>query len=135
MLETERFKKGMAVRRKVLGDAYVDGAKKRTTALAQKLTQPFQELVTESVWGHIWSRPGLDHRTRNLINVALMVSMNRPNELRLYIEARKNTGATIEEIAEVILQTAVYCGAPAALEAFKELERVLAEEEQENIRA
>ena len=132
-MESERFKKGMAVRRKVLGDAYVDGALKRTTELTQKLTQPFQELVTESVWGHIWSRPGLDHRTRNLINVALMVSMNRPNELRLYIKARKNTGASIEEIAEVILQTAVYCGAPAALEAFKEFERVLAEEQEANI--
>jgi 4-carboxymuconolactone decarboxylase len=132
-LESDRYKKGMAVRRKILGDAYVDGAKKRTTELAQQLTQPFQELVTEAVWGHIWSRPGLDHRTRNLINVALMVSMNRPNELRLYIKARQNTGATIEEIAEVILQTAVYCGAPAALEAFKEFERVLAEEEKADI--
>jgi 4-carboxymuconolactone decarboxylase len=132
-LESDRYKKGMAVRRKVLGDAYVNAAKKRSTELAQKLTQPFQELVTESVWGHVWSRPGLDHRTRNLINVALMVSMNRPNELRLYIKARKNTGATTEEIAEVILQTAVYCGAPAALEAFKEFERVLAEEKEANI--
>jgi 4-carboxymuconolactone decarboxylase len=83
----------MAVRMKVLGDAYVDRALKRSTELAQKLTQPFQELVTEAVWGHIWSRPGLDHRTRNLINVALMVSMNRPNALRLYIKARENTGA------------------------------------------
>ena len=129
MLETDRFKKGTAVRRKVLGDAYVDGAKKRSTELAQKLTQPFQDLVTESVWGHIWSRPGLDHRTRNLVNVALMVAMNRPNELRLYIKARQNTGATLEEITEVILQTTVYCGAPAALEAFKELERVLEEEQ------
>lgn len=131
-METERFKKGMAMRRKILGDAYVDGAKKRSTEQAQQLTQPFQELVTEAVWGHIWSRPGLDHRTRNLINVALMVSMNRPNELRLYIKARQNTGATIEEIAEVILQTSVYCGVPAALEAFKEFERVLEEEEKGN---
>jgi 4-carboxymuconolactone decarboxylase len=71
----------------------------------------------------------LDDRTRNLINVALMVSMNRPNELRLYIKARRNTGATIEEIAEVILHTSVYCGVPAALEAFKEFDQVLAEEE------
>ena len=131
-METERFKKGMAMRRKILGDAYVDGAKKRSTEQAQQLTQPFQELVTEAVWSHIWSRPGLDHRTRNLINVALMVSMNRPNELRLYIKARQNTGATIEEIAEVILQTSVYCGVPAALEAFKEFERVLEEEEKGN---
>jgi 4-carboxymuconolactone decarboxylase len=124
-METERFKSGLALRRKILGDAYVDAALKKATPL----TQPFQELATEAVWGHIWSRPGLDHRTRNLINVALMVALDRPNELRLYIKARRNTGATLEEIAEVILQTAVYCGVPAALEAFREFERVLAEEE------
>ncbi|MEY3739992.1 MAG: hypothetical protein RLZZ192_668 [Pseudomonadota bacterium] len=128
-MESERFKVGIAKRRKVLGDGYVNGAQKRASALATELTKPFQELVTESVWGHIWSRPGLDDRTRNLINVALMVSMNRPNELRLYIKARRNTGATIEEIAEVILHTSVYCGVPAALEAFKEFDQVLAEEE------
>jgi len=123
-MPNERFEKGMALRRKVLGDAYVDGALSKVT----RLTQPFQELVTETVWDHIWGRPGLDHRTRNLLNVALMVSMNRPNELRLYIKTRRNTGATLEEIAEVILHTSVYCGVPAALEAFKEFERVLAEE-------
>ena len=124
-----RFESGLRKRREILGDAYVDGAQKRTTPLATELTQPFQELVTEAVWGHIWSRPGLDHRTRNLINVALMVAMNRPNELKLYIKARKNTGATLEDIAEVILQTTVYCGVPAALEAFKEFDQVLAEEQ------
>lgn len=134
-MESERYKKGMAVRRKVLGDAYVDAAQKRRTGRAQELTRPFQELITESVWGHVWSRPGLDHRTRNLINVALMVAMDRPNELRLYIKSRRNTGATLEEIAEVILHTTVYCGAPAALEAFKEFERVLAEEEEEHAKA
>lgn len=132
-MESERFKKGMEMRRKILGDAYVNGAQKRSTGVATELTKPFQELITESVWGHIWSRPGLDPRTRNLINVALMVSMNRPNELRLYIKARRNTGATLEEIAEVIMQTTVYCGVPAALEAFKEFERVLAEEEEGNL--
>lgn len=126
-----RFETGMEKRRQILGDAYVDGAQKRATQLATDLTQPFQDLVTEAVWGHIWSRPGLDHRTRNLINVALMVSMNRPNELRLYIKARKNTGATLEEISEVLLQTTVYCGVPAALEAFKEFDQVVAEEEAE----
>lgn len=134
-METERFKRGMALRRKVLGDAYVNAALKRKTPKAQKLTQPFQELVGEVVWDHIWGRPGLDHRTRNLINVALMVSMNRPNELRLYVKTRRNTGATLEEISEVILQAAVYCGIPAGLEAFKEFERVLAEEEEEDAKA
>ncbi len=125
-MESERFKQGLALRKEVLGDAYVDAALKRATAL----TQPFQELITEAVWGHVWSRPGLDHRTRNLINVALMVSLNRPNELRLYIKARRQTGATLEEISEVILHATVYCGVPAGLEAFKEFERVLAEEKE-----
>ena len=129
-MESERIKQGMETRRKILGDAYVDNAQKRSTSLATELTKPFQDLVTESVWSHIWSRPGLDHRTRNLINVALMVSMNRPNELRLYIKARRQTGATLEEISEVILHATVYCGVPAGLEAFKEFERVLAEEKE-----
>lgn len=123
-MESDLFKKGMARRREILGDAYVDGALARAT----ELTRPFQEIVTEGVWGHIWSRPGLDARTRNLINVALMVAMNRPNELRLYVKARHNTGATLEEIVEVILQTTLYCGVPAALESFKEFDIALAEE-------
>lgn len=124
ILKSERFNEGMKVRRAVLGDRYVDGALEKST----ELTAPFQDLVTETVWGHVWSRPGLDHRTRNLINVALMVAMNRPNELRLYVKTRKNTGATLEEIREVILHTAVYCGVPAALESFKEFDAALAEE-------
>ncbi|MES2184006.1 MAG: carboxymuconolactone decarboxylase family protein [Pseudomonadota bacterium] len=123
-MSSERFKQGLEKRRSVLGDAYVDGV----LARASKFTQPFQELVTESVWGHIWSRGTLDDRTRNLINVALMVAMDRPNELKLYIKARKGTGASLEDIAEVILHTTVYCGVPAALEAFKEFDLVLAEE-------
>lgn len=125
-ITSERFTQGMALRRETLGAEYVDAALAKTTAL----TAPFQELITEAVWGHVWSRDVLDHRVRNLINVALMVSMNRPNELRLYIKARRQTGATIEEIAEVILHCTVYCGVPASLEAFKEFERVLAEEKE-----
>ena len=121
----------MALRRETLGAEYVDAALARTS----ELTAPFQELITEAVWGHVWSRDVLDHRVRNLINVALMVSMNRPNELRLYIKARRQTGATIEEIAEVILHCTVYCGVPASLEAFKEFERVLAEEKEAGLSA
>jgi len=126
-MTTELFDAGLKKRRQILGNAYVDAA----LAKATKLTQPFQELVTETVWGRVWSRDTLDHRTRNLINIALMVAMNRPNELRLYVAARKQTGATLEEIAEVIFQTAVYCGVPAALEAFKEFDRQLAEEKKD----
>jgi 4-carboxymuconolactone decarboxylase len=126
-MESELFKQGLKRRREILGDAYVDGALARAT----ELTKPFQELVTEGVWGRIWSRPGLDARTRNLVNVGLMVAMNRPNELRLYVKARHQTGATLEEIVEVILQTTMYCGVPAALESFKEFDIALAEEKAE----
>jgi 4-carboxymuconolactone decarboxylase len=123
-MSSEMFKKGMEKRRSILGDAYVDAAVGRQNPW----NAPFQEMVTEAVWGHVWSRPGLDHKTRNLINVALMIALDRPNELRLYIKARHNTGATLEEIAEVIHHATVYCGVPAGLEAFKELDKALAEE-------
>ena len=126
-METELYKKGLKRRREIMGDAYVDGVLGRAT----ELTKPFQEVVTEAVWGRIWSRPGVYARTRNLVNVALMIAMNRPNELRLYVKARHRTGATLEEIAEIILQTTLYCGVPAALEAFKEFEIALAEEKAE----
>jgi 4-carboxymuconolactone decarboxylase len=125
-METELYKKGLERRRKILGDAYVDDVLSRAT----EFTKPFQEVVTEAVWGRIWSRPGLDARIRNLVNVALMVAMNRPNELRIYVKARHRTGATLEEIAEIILQTTLYCGVPAGLEAFKEFESALAEEKE-----
>lgn len=125
-MKTELYENGLKRRREILGDAYVDGVLSRAT----DLTAPFQEVVTEAVWGRIWSRQGLDPRIRNLVNVALMVAMNRPNELRLYVKARHRTGATLEEIAEVLLQTTLYCGVPAGLEAFKEFETALAEEAQ-----
>ncbi|WP_011582273.1 MULTISPECIES: carboxymuconolactone decarboxylase family protein [Chelativorans] len=123
-MPSQKYETGMRRRRQILGDAYVDAALKAST----DLTAPFQELVAEYVWGTIWSREGLDERTRNLINVALMVAMNRPHELQLYIKARHQTGAKLEEISETILQTAVYCGVPAALEAFKEFNAVVESE-------
>jgi 4-carboxymuconolactone decarboxylase len=123
-MPSEMFDKGMEKRRSILGDAYVDAAVGRQN----EWNTPFQEMITEAVWGHVWSRPGLDDKTRNLINVALMIALDRPNELRLYIKARTRTGATLQEIAEVIHHATVYCGVPAGLEAFKELERALAEE-------
>jgi len=121
---SELFKKGMQKRRAILGDQYVDSVLESDNTWSP----PFQEMITEAVWGHVWSRPGLDDRTRNLINVGLMIALNKPNELRLYIKARERTGATLQEIAEVIHHATVYCGVPAGLEAFKELEKALAEE-------
>lgn len=124
-MSSEMFKNGMEKRRSILGDTYVDAAVGRQ----DEWNAPFQEMITEAVWGHVWSRPGLDDRTRNLINVALMIALDRPNELRLYIKVRQRTGATLAEIAEVIHHATVYCGVPAGLEAFKELEKALAEED------
>jgi 4-carboxymuconolactone decarboxylase len=123
-MSSERYEKGLARRREVLGDAYVNNSLKKKSSH----TEAFQELITEAVWGHVWSRPNLTDRERNLINVALMVSLDRPHELELYIKARRQTGASLEEIAEVILHCTVYCGVPASLEAFKIFDRVIAEE-------
>lgn len=123
-MPSELFNKGMKKRRAILGDHYVDSAVNSDNTWSP----PFQEMITEAVWGHVWSRPGLDDRTRNLINVGLMIALDRPNELRLYIKARERTGATLQEIAEVIHHATVYCGVPAGLEAFKEFEKALAEE-------
>ncbi len=125
-MENERFRNGIEKRRQILGSAYVDKAFANATAY----TQPLQELITEGVWGHIWSRPGLDDRVRNLLNVALMVALDRPEELRLYIKVRQTTGASLEDIAETLLHATIYCGIPAGLNAFKQLERVLEEEKQ-----
>jgi 4-carboxymuconolactone decarboxylase len=120
----DRYTTGMEKRRSVLGDAYVDS----TLTSPSDLAQPFQRLVAESVWGHIWSRPGLDDRTRTLLNIALLTALGRPHELKLYIQSRGNTGTSAEDVAEVLLHASIYCGIPAGVEAFKVLELTLAEE-------
>jgi len=111
----EQTAKGMRVRRKVLGDAHVD----RAVAAVTPFTADFQDLLTRYAWGEIWTRPGLDLRTRSCITVAMLVALNRPEELALHIRAALNNGVTREELQEVLLQTAVYCGVPAANSAFK----------------
>jgi 4-carboxymuconolactone decarboxylase len=99
----------------VLGDAYVDQA----LANADELTRPLQDLVTEYCWGEIWTRPGLPRQTRSLINVAMLTALNRPHEVRLHVRGALNNGCTREEITEVLLQTAIYCGVPAAIDSFR----------------
>jgi 3-oxoadipate enol-lactonase/4-carboxymuconolactone decarboxylase len=111
----EQAAKGMRVRRKVLGDAHVD----RAVAAATPFTADFQDLLTRYAWGEIWTRPGLDLRTRSCITVAMLVALNRPEELALHIRGALNNGVTREELQEVLLQAAVYCGVPAANSAFK----------------
>ena len=113
--ETELFKRGLAVRREVLGAEYVE----RSMANADKFTTPILKFITEWCWGEIWSRPGLDRKTRSFINVAMLTALNRSNEVRLHVRAALRNGLTREEIGDVIMHTAIYCGAPAALDSMK----------------
>ena len=117
------FARGMAVRREVLGDEHVD----RAMAAATDLTADFQRLITRYAWGEIWSRPGLDRRIRSCITLAMLVALNRPEELAMHLRAATNNGVTQAEIKELLLQTAVYCGVPAANAAFAIAQRVLPE--------
>lgn len=105
---------GMRVRREVLGDEHVD----RATASATELTRDFQDLITRYAWGEIWTRPGLDRRTRSCITITALVARGQFDELALHIRAARRTGLSNEEIAEVLLHCAVYCGVPAANSAF-----------------
>jgi 4-carboxymuconolactone decarboxylase len=114
MDERERAARGMEIRRAVLGDAHVDRARAATT----DLTADFQDLITRYAWGEIWARPGLPRRTRSLITIAMLVALNRPEELRLHLRAAAACGVTREELREVLLHAAVYCGVPAANAAF-----------------
>ena len=123
MNERERHSKGMKVRKQVLGKAHVERAEARTN----KFNAPFQDLITRYAWGEIWTRPGLPQKTRSMITIAMMVALNRPEELKLHLRACVSTGVSREEIQEVLLQTAIYCGVPAANHAFQIAEEVFAE--------
>jgi 4-carboxymuconolactone decarboxylase len=114
MDERECHEKGLTVRRAVLGDAHVDAALARST----DLTHEFQDLLTRYAWGEIWDRPGLPRHTRSLLTIAMLVALNRPEELRMHIRAARNNGVTPDDIKEVLLQAALYCGLPAANAAF-----------------
>ena len=122
----KRYEDGLAVRREVLGADYVD----RAIADADTLTQPLQELITEYCWGAVWTRPGLPRKTRSLINVAMLTALNRPHEVRLHLRGALRNGCTKEEIMEVLLQSAIYCGVPAAIDSVR-IAREVFEEEQE----
>src|SRR5262245_61192341 len=116
----DRFERGLRVRREVLGAAHVD----RSLAQVTEFSRPVQELVTEYCWGEVWNRPGLDRRTRSLLNLAMLTALNRMHELGVHVRGAVANGCTEEEIQETLLQTAVYCGVPAALESFRVAERV-----------
>src|SRR5262249_57154138 len=124
MDELKRYDQGMKTRRAVLGDAHVD----RTLESRTKFNQPFQELITRYAWGEIWTRPGLPRKTRSLLTLAMMVALNREDEFRMHVRAAIASGITREEIKEVLLQSAIYCGVPAANSAFRAAGEVFAEE-------
>jgi len=123
MDEKARYEQGMAVRREVLGKEYVD----RSVARRTEFNSEFQELLTRHAWGDIWTRPGLPRSTRSLIVIAMMVALNREGEFKMHVRAAANNGVTREEIKELLLQAAVYCGVPAANTAFHWAEALFAE--------
>jgi 4-carboxymuconolactone decarboxylase len=123
MDEQKRYENGLTVRREVLGDRHVD----RAQANLNDFNEDFQSLITRYAWGEIWTRPGLPRHTRSLMTICMMVALNREEELKLHLRAASNNGVTREEIREALLQTAIYCGVPAANSAFALAQKVFAE--------
>ena len=122
----DRFDEGLRLRKQVLGADYVE----RSMAGADEFSRPMQELSTEYCWGYVWTRPGLALRDRSLINLAMISALNRPHELKLHVKAALNNGVTREEIREVLLQVAVYCGVPAGIDSMRLAREAFAEIEQ-----
>ena len=117
------FDCGLAVRREVLGPQYVDTSMKN----ANDFMMAFQHIATEWCWGYVWDRPGLDRKTRSIMNLAMLTALNRSPEIKLHVRGAINNGLTVEEIKEVLLHATVYCGIPAGLDAFKAANEVLKE--------
>jgi 4-carboxymuconolactone decarboxylase len=122
-MNKELFDKGLKTRREVLGAEYVDAAIKN----ADDFSMAIQDLVTQYCWGDVWNRPGLDRRTRSLLNLAMLTALNRPVELRLHVRGALNNGVPKDEIKEVFLQAAIYCGVPAAIDSFRGAREVFKE--------
>ena len=123
MDDRERYEEGMKVRRSVLGNAHVD----RSIANRNEFTTTFQDFITRYAWGEVWTRPGLPRHTRSLLTLAMMVALNREEEFKMHVRAAFNNGVTRAEIEEVLLQSAIYCGLPAANSAFQWAQRVFDE--------
>ena len=122
-MTTDVFDRGLEIRKSVLGNEYVE----KSLAAADDFNRPLQELVTEYCWGAVWGREGLSKKTRSMLNLAMLSALNRPHELRLHLRGALRNGVTREEIREVLLQVAIYCGVPAAVDAFRIAREVLAE--------
>jgi 4-carboxymuconolactone decarboxylase len=127
-MTNDLFDRGLAIRKSVLGAEYVE----KSIGSADEFNLPMQELTTEYCWGAIWGRPGLPHKTRSMLNLAMLSALNRPHELRLHIRGALRNGVTKEEVREVLLQVAIYCGIPAGVESFRIAKEVLAEEDASN---
>ncbi len=123
MDEEQRYANGMAVRRAVLGDQHVD----RAQTNVNDFNAEFQNLITRYAWGEIWTRPGLPRQTRSLMTICMMVALNREEELKLHLRAARNNGVSVDEVKEALLQTAIYCGVPAANSAFAIAQQVFSE--------
>lgn len=124
-MDKKRYEDGLEVRRAVLGAEYVDKA----ISSADDFGRPLQELVTEYCWGEVWTRPGLDRKTRSIINLAMLTALNRPHEIKLHVRGALNNGLSKDEIREIFLQTAIYCGVPAAIDGMRVAREVFAEDE------
>ncbi|OWF65768.1 4-carboxymuconolactone decarboxylase [Polynucleobacter hirudinilacicola] len=122
-MDKDAFEKGLKTRREVLGSEYVDNSIQN----AGEFNMPMQELVTQYAWNEIWNRPGLDRRSRSMINLAMLTALNRPHELKLHLKGAINNGLTKDEIREILMQTAIYCGVPAAIDSFRCAKEVFAE--------
>ncbi len=114
-MQDEQYTQGLATRREVMGDAFVD----RALASATPFTQPIQDHISRAAWGDVWQREGLDRKTRSLITVAMLTALGKQHELKGHVRGALNNGATVAEIQEVLLHAAVYCGIPTAVEAFR----------------
>jgi 4-carboxymuconolactone decarboxylase len=120
---SEQFEKGLKVRKAVLGEEYVEKSLKS----ANHFTQAMQQLTTEWCWGEIWTREGLDRKTRSIINLSMLTALNRPHEIRVHVRGAINNGLSTDEIKEIFLQTAIYCGVPAAMDSFRIANEVFSE--------
>ncbi|QYJ92766.1 4-carboxymuconolactone decarboxylase [Shewanella spartinae] len=122
-MDKAKYDQGLAIRREVMGDSFVD----RALSSASDFTQPLQELVTRNAWGEVWAREGLDRRTRSLITIATLAALKASTELKGHVRGALRNGCTVEEIQEVLLHSTVYCGMPAGVEAFRAANEVIAE--------
>ena len=126
-MDQKTHDKGLEIRKAVLGETYVNNALKN----ADSFNKPFQELVTEYCWGAVWGREGLSKKTRSMLNLAMISALNRPHELKVHVKGALNNGVTRDEIREVFLQVAIYCGVPAGVDSFRQAREVFAQIDQE----